>query len=111
MANTLGIQEVTLVQLKDSTHAINTIDLTGTVDESPRKSVWQPIVCRVTDHDDNHAAQTDHKTDKMAIFSSAYHGAPWVKDQGLKHIISAGGDAATSEDTIIFVDHDYSTFE
>ena len=111
MANTLGIQEVTLVQLKDSTHAINTIDLTGTVDESPRKSVWQPIVCRVTDHDDNDTGEVGTDTDKMALFSCAKHGDPWKKDQGLKHIISAGGDAATSEDTIIFVDHDYSTFE
>ena len=95
MANTLSIQEVTIAQLTDPTHAINLVDTDASTATSPRKSVWQPIVCRVTDHDDELAVPaTGDAADDMAIFKSAYHGAPWIKDQGLQHIVDGSGNGA-----------------
>jgi len=117
MANTLGIQEVTLAQVSDNTHAINAIDLTGAVAATPRKSVYQPIVVRVTDHADNDAAETGADTDKMAIFQSSRHGEPWKKDVGTQHKIhpiagAAIAPIASGDDyTVIFPDFDYTDFE
>lgn len=122
MANTLGLPEVTLAQVSDSTHAINAIDLTGAVSATPRKSVYQPIVVRVTDHAHNDAAEVGTDTDKMAIFESCRHGEPWKKvANNLGHKIwpedrttfapidTVGGD--DDDFNIIYPDFDYSTFE
>jgi hypothetical protein len=115
MANTLGIQERTLAQISASTNTINLIDLTGAVDASPRKSVYQPIVCRITDHDDDNGA-TGADTDGMAIFVQKRHGEPWIKEHGLKHVVvQADADPVTnataSDVTVLFPNFDYSTFE
>lgn len=115
MANTLGIQERTLAQISASTNTINLVDLTGAVDASPRKSVYQPIVCRITDHDDD-AAATGNDYDGMAIFKQRTHGAPWIKDVGLKHVIAVADadpvtNATASDVTVLYPNFDYSTFE
>lgn len=103
MANNLGIQEVTMAQLVDSTNAVNLYA------NRPHQSGTGGVkVVRVTDHADNVALEEDDP-DKMAIFFSAAHGQPWIKDQGIKHIISEG-DALALDATVIFPDFDYSTF-
>lgn len=111
MANTLGIPERTLAQISESTNSINVI---GGADG--RLSAYQPLVCRITDHADNDAAETGADTDKMAIFQSSAHGQPWKKDYGLKHnVIKAAADPVatpTATDvTVLFPNYDYSTFE
>lgn len=116
MANTLGIQERTLAQISAATNTINLIDPTGDVAASPRKSAYQPIVCRVTDHEDNVGAEVGTDTDKMAIFRSQRHGEPWLKDTALKHVIikAAADPVATPtpvDVTVLYPNFDYSTFE
>jgi len=111
MANTLGIPERTLAQISEATNSINVV---GGADG--RLSVYQPLVCRITDHDDNDAAETGTDTDKMALFYSKHHGQPWKKDVGLKHIpIQAAADPVAtptaSDVTVLFPNFDYSTFE
>ena len=106
MANTLNIPERTLVQISDKTDTINII---GGVDG--RKSALQPIVARITDHADNDAAETGADTDKMAIFVSKSHGHPWKKDVGTKHIVhDANTGAAPTDVTVLYPNHDYTTF-
>lgn len=116
MANTLGITEVTLAQISNETHAVNTI---GTA--TGRQSPYQPLVVRVSDHADNDAGETGANTDLMALFTSKHHGQPWCMDKGHKsheQYPKAGAAAApivTGTDgntmNIIFPDFDYSTFE
>lgn len=112
MANTLNIPERTLAQISASTNSINVI---GGVDG--RLSPYQPLVCRITDHADNDAAETGADTDKMAIFKSQRHGEPWIKDAGvLVHkVIEADADPVanpTAADvSVLFPNYDYSTFE
>lgn len=105
MANTLDIPERTFAQLADSTNSINVIGGTD-----GRESVYQPLVCRVSDHDDNDASETGTDTDKMAIFVSVRHGEPWKKDVGIQHIIHQGAAPATDV-TVLYPDFDYSTFK
>lgn len=105
MANTLNIPERTMAQIVDSTNDINTRAL-----RPDAMSQGGPLVVRITDHDDNDAAEVGTDTDKMAIFHSRQFGQPWVKDVGLKHVISEAV-AATTDATVIFPDYDYSTFE
>ena len=114
MANTLGIQERTLAQISAATNTINLVDLTGAVAASPRKSVYQPIVCRITDHDDDDGA-TGADYDGMAIFVQQRHGEPWIKEHGLKHVVvKADADPVTnatpSDVTVLFPNFDYATF-
>lgn len=104
MANTLGIQEITMLQAVTITTAINT--------RAARPSAigtGGPLIVRITNHTDNDAAETGADTEKMAIFRSRQFGQPWVKDYGLKHIVSDGNAALTSA-TVIFPAYDYSTF-
>lgn len=105
MANTLGIPERTMLQIVDSTNSINVI---GGVDG--RKSVYEPLVVRITDHVRNDVAEVGNDTDKMAIFMSKRHGEPWTNDVGLEHVIS-NGDATKTNATVIYPNFDYSTFE
>lgn len=110
MANTLGIPERTLAQLSAASNSINVI---GGVDG--RKSVYQPLVVRVTDHADNVAGETGSDTSKMAIFESKAHGHPWRKDFGTKHIVvKAAADpvanATRNDVTVLYPNFDYSTF-
>ncbi len=105
MANTLGIVEVTLAEVVDSTNAINLY-----ASRPQQLGCGGPLVVRITDHDDNDAGETGTDTDKMAIFSSKQFGHPWVKDTGLKHVISEA-DAGVTDATVIFPDYDYNTFE
>lgn len=124
MANPFNLPEVTLAQLGDSTHTINVIDPTGSTAASPRKSVYQPIVALVTDHDDNSAsanlsdwpsgADTNltvggaedvaYLEKNGAIFLSRRHGEQWEKQYGYKqHIIAKAtrGTGATVNTTTI----------
>lgn len=104
MANSLNIPERTMAQVVDSTNSINVI---GGADG--RKSAYEPLVVRITNHTRNTSAETSDP-DKMAIFTSARHGEPWKCDVGVEHIIS-NGDAAKTNATVIFPNFDYSTFE
>ncbi len=111
MANNNRIQERTLAQLVNSTNSINVIGNAA----GNRRSAYQPLVVRVTDHDDNVDAEQDDP-DKMAIFKSIRHGEPWVKDYGTKHVIhrQPAGDTSTvapTDATVIFPNFDYTTFE
>lgn len=111
MANTLGITEVTLVQIST---ALNAVNLRGARPDA--LSQGGPLVVRITDHADNDAAETGADTDKMAIFHSRQFGQPWTKDTGLKHKIHKSVTAGTpltaaADATVIFPDYDYSTFE
>ena len=105
MANTINLPERTMAQIVDSTDPINTRAL-----RPDALSQGGPLVVRITDHDDNDAGEAGKDTDKMAIFHSRQFGQPWVKDVGLKHVISEA-DAAITDATVIFPDYDYSTFE
>ena len=112
MANNLDIQERTLAQISDSTNSINQH---GSQAERVRKSVYQPIVCRITDHDNDTTSETDD-ADKMAIFCSIRHGEPWIqgkKDMQQEHIThqaNAGADNTPSNVTVLFPNFDYSEF-
>lgn len=112
MANTLNIPERTLAQISAATNSINVV---GGADG--RLSVYQPLVCRITDHQDNDAGETGTDTDKMAIFKSQRHGEPWIKDANvLEHIvIKADADPVTNATpdnvSVLFPNFDYSTFE
>ncbi|MBV1929751.1 MAG: hypothetical protein KUG81_09610, partial [Gammaproteobacteria bacterium] len=71
MANTLNILERTLAQVVDST---NTLHVLGTT--NGRESVYEPLVVRITDHQDDDNAETGSDTEKMALFVSQRHGEP-----------------------------------
>jgi len=113
MANTLGITEVTVLQLPN---ALNAVNLRAARPDA--MSQGGPLVVRVTDHADNDAAETGTDTDKMAIFVSSQFGQPWKKDTGLVHKVHssvAGSNASVpvacaTDATVIFPDYDYSTF-
>lgn len=116
MANNLGIEERTLAQVSESTNTINSIDKTGAISTTPRKSAYQPIVVRITDHvDDDNSEQDD--PEKMALFVSARHGEPWKKDGNvLVHkVVQADADPVTNptptDVSVLFPNFDYSTFE
>ena len=116
MANTLNIQERTLAQISEATNTINLVDPTGAVAATPRKSHFQPAVCRVTDHQDNDAAEVGADTSKMAIFKSARHGEPWLKDANvLEHIVvQAAADPVANPTavnvSVLYPNFDYATF-
>lgn len=113
MANTLNIPERTLAQISEATNTINIIASTG----DSRRSVYQVLVCRVTDHDDNDAGETGDDSDKMAIFMSTRHGEPWKKDANvLVHkVIRADADPVTNptdpQVSVLYPNFDYTTFE
>lgn len=108
MTNTLGIPERTLNQVGASTNSINVV---GGADG--RLSVYQPLVVRITDHADNDASEVGADTGKMALFVSARHGEPWVKDWGLKHILhqAAASPKVPTDVTVLFPNFDYTTFK
>lgn len=116
MANTLGIPERTLAQLSDATNSINVIGGTD-----GRKSAYEPLVVRVTDHVDNVGAEVGTDTNKMAIFMSKAHGQPWVKEAGtvvkVTHkatVINVAGvptlQVAPANVSTLYPSYDYSTF-
>lgn len=111
MANTLGIPERTLAQISAATNSINVI---GGVDG--RLSPYQPLVCRITDHKDNDAAEVGTDTSKMALFYNKAHGQPWKKDANvLEHIVhKAAADPVANATpvnvSVLFPNFDYSTF-
>ena len=110
MTNTVSIPERTLAQISASTNSINVVGGTD-----GRKSVYQPLVARITDHADNDATEVGADTDKMAIFKSKAHGQPWIKDIGQEHVVfEADADPVTNATptnvTVLFPNFDYSTF-
>lgn len=112
MANTLGIPERTLAQLSSAANSINVI---GGVDG--RLSAYEPLVVRVTDHVDNVSGEVGADTTKMAIFHSARHGEPWMKQDGVLNtvIVKANADPVTNPTatnvSCLYPNFDYSTFE
>lgn len=114
MANSFGITEVTLAQLGDSTHAINAV---GT--SAVRKSVYQPIVARATDHDDDTGvnADTEAKVEAgCALFLSRRHGEPWEKLGALVQKVEqaaadTGATPPSTDVSVLFPNFDYTTFE
>ena len=112
MANTLNIEERTLAQVSEATNTINVVGVAN-----PRKSAYQPVVVRITDHADNDAAEVGTDTDKMAIFKSQAIGQPWLKDANvLVHkVIKADADpvinATDTDVSVLYPNYDYSTFE
>ena len=112
MANTLGITEVTLVQISTALNAVNLYAA-----RPSQLGVGGPLVVRVTDHQDNDAAEVGTDTDKMALFHSRQFGQPWVKDANvLEHIIHSSVTPGTpltaaANASIIFPDYDYATFQ
>jgi hypothetical protein len=110
MANSFGIAEVTLNNLGDSTHAINT---------TARTSVYQPLVARVTNHvyDSGANATTEALLDTCAVFHQKRHGEPWTlgsnKDAAKEHNIhkAASTPAVPTNTTVLFPNFDYTTFE
>lgn len=106
MANTLGLTEVTLLQLVASTHAINA------------NGTWDKVkVVRVSDHASNVAEEVGSDTEKMAIFECKAKGKPWERrGTTLKHNIHRQevGDDSTEVPTdveVIYPNWDYTTFE
>lgn len=121
MANPFGLPEVTLNQLGDSTHAINT---------TTRESVYQPLAVIVTDHDATTSNLTtdwpdgagsevsprmeEHMNQSVAVFFQRRHGEAWEKDNGeLRHRLhkAAGTPAVPTDVTKLWPNFDYSTFE
>lgn len=87
MANTLNILERTLAQVSDSANAVHTI---GTA--NGRLSVYEPLVVRITDHDDDDNSKTADEADEMALFVSKRHGEPFTKDKNvLVHKLHSAG--------------------
>ena len=114
MANTLGIVEVTLAEIVDSTNPINVIN-TAVMDNTQRSWEYQPLTVRVTDHEADDGGTGDN-AEGMALFLSPRHGEAWVlngkRDMAPEHIIHDGSlGAAPANATVIFPDFDYSTFE
>jgi hypothetical protein len=112
MANSLGITEVTLLQVSTAANAVNQIGAaTGN-----RSEALKANLVRVLGHADDDAAETSDP-DKMAIFVSKAHGHPWKKDNHyVEHVIHKSVTpgtpiAAPANATIIYPDYDYSTFE
>tara|TARA_R110002096_G_scaffold236735_4_gene427524 strand:+ start:592 stop:912 length:321 start_codon:yes stop_codon:yes gene_type:complete len=106
MANTLGIPERTRALLATATDTINVI---GGADG--RKSAYEPLVCRMTDHQDNSAGEVGTDTDLMAIFKSARHGEPWIKEAGTLEKVTHSGLLPPVNVSTLYPDYDYSTFE
>lgn len=112
MANTLNIPERTLVQLANATNSINVI---GGADG--RRSAYEPLVVRVTDHVDNVTGETGSNTERMAIFHSARHGEPWMKQANVLRTIihQAGADpadpATPTNVSCLYPNFNYATFE
>lgn len=99
MANSLGLPEVTLAQLADSTHAVNTY-------EYP----FEKRTVRVTDHVDNTALEEDDPY-KMAIFECQAKGKPWTKkDNVLNTVVHAGTVSIPTNVSTLFPDWDYTEF-
>jgi len=112
MANTLGIPERTLAQISTAADTINVI-----AGADGRLSAYQPLVCRVTDHESDDGGVADY-ADGMALFVSSRHGEPWKKDSGAReHVlhpvagVAIAPIASGTNYTVIYPNYDYSTFE
>lgn len=75
MANNLGLPEVTLAQLADSTHAVNTYDYP-----------FEKRTVRASNHADNTALEEDDPY-KMAIFECQAKGKPWTKKDNVLNTV------------------------
>ena len=99
MANSLGLPEVTLAQLADSTHDVNTY-------EYP----FEKRTARVTDHADNTALEEDDPY-KMAIFECQSKGKPWTKkDNVLNTVVHQGTTSIPANVSTLYPDWDYTEF-
>ncbi len=129
MANPYGLPEVSLNQLGDSTHAVNTVGFAA----NNRSEVLKAHTVIVTNHDDSgdlaagnwpdgtattkDAVAEQYLIDNAVIFVSKAHGHPWtrgsLKDVGLEHIIhkAAATPSVPTDTTVLYPNHDYGTFE
>ena len=108
MANTLGIPERTMLNIRLAADTVNVIGGAG-----GRLSAYQPLVCRVTNHNADQGVTGD-EADQMALFYSKAHGHPWVlgkSDTAQTQIILQVGDIQDLDATCLYPDFDYSTFE
>lgn len=106
MANTLNIPERTRAQLATASNSINVV---GGADG--RLSVYQPLVCRMTDHQDDDNSETGADAYKMALFVSQRHGEPWLKNANVLEKVTHEGLLPPVNVSVLFPDFDYSTFE
>lgn len=103
MANNLGLTEVTLLQLSDSTHAINT------------DGTWDHIrIARVTDHVSNVSAEEDDP-EQMAIFECKAIGHPWerrgTKLSNVRFVQAETPTAVPTNAEVIYPNWDYDDFQ
>lgn len=109
MTNTVGITEVTLAQIGDSTHNVNSLTHATGRGGNPLQS----RVVRVTDHSDNVVAEVGADTDRMALFHSKAYGHPWEKYAGSGDDITVrvGADptspATSTSATVIYPNYKY----
>ena len=109
MANTLGIPEVSMADLRDSTNNVNVIGAGA----GSRQSAYEPSVVRVTNHEADDGGSADF-AEGMALFNSQRHGEPWVLGKSVtsqSQIILQDGDSEDLSAGTIYPDYDYSTFE
>lgn len=103
MANNLGIEERTLAQMATASDTINLVGPTH-----PRKSAYQPLVVRATNHVDDDNAEEDD-AEKMAIFVSRRVGEPWEKQHNvLSKIIHVGPTTVPTNVAVLFPNYDYT---
>lgn len=128
MASTLDIKEVTLATISTLTTDVNTTadfgkreNAAGTptangVVKAARSDVYKPMVVRVTDHvADVYTGVAPYDTvESMALFISQRHGEPWcMKGHQPDHIVHDGAAPIATPlvpYSVIYVNHDYTTF-
>ena len=105
MANNLGLTEVTLAELVDSSLEHNT--------RAGTRAYNQKFVVRVTDHVSNDASEEDDG-EKMAIFEQSQKGMPWERrGTKLNRTIYHHDGVSTPDDDaeVYYPDFDYTEFE
>lgn len=111
MANNLNIVEISLALLTDSGAPINKL----TKDNGLRNQPDEVQVVRVLGHQDDVGAEEDDPN-KMAIFKSRRHGAPWLKEGNVLERITFAADGTNlpascpANVSCAYPDHDYTTF-
>ena len=111
MANAFNIPEAALSQLGDATSVFNT---------TQRKSVYQPLVVRATDHDFDtgvNATTQEQLEAGVALFYQKAHGHPWIlgkSNVATESVIFetlADPLAVPTNVTVLYPNFDYSAFE
>lgn len=98
MPNTVGLPEMTLAEMADSTQ------FDAVMAGSDRK------VVRASNHADNDATEIGSDTNKMAIFECRGRGYPWVKQANVLSSVTHVGELPPTNVTLLFADWDYTQF-